>query len=390
MESIDLTCSSPPRDYAGDAPPMTPDRAEQRYSSYPHPQGESPEKGESLYTPWDKDDPFYLAGLPARYDFTSEGESEERPYEEDDESKQEESSEAEEPRFRLPPGAWSPRPGQRRDPRLGHGLYARPPSPTETEVQRYRPPPTEDSDTDEPFFIEEVDRTVTYEPAIRPWGMRVTRIDRAVVDVILPPGETLTSYFELPEHWNYRGPAIADRPVPPPYFPPAFRRPTTPVLRRLEEMDMSDPDGFPLPKSSYDPPQEGPRWESASSDDEPDGPRFRRQYPRTSPANEESDSLDDLLEVLGQDLVPLQEEEEKPLMTEVAQESELVEAPAEWKVETPQRQLPRGLVEEVRCSEGRGTRTRFTHTFLDTTYQVNRTKTGRIRIFIRPAGKGGV
>ncbi|XP_034117749.1 uncharacterized protein LOC117576799 [Drosophila albomicans] len=170
MEPIYLTFSSPPRDYAGDAPPMTPDRAEQRYSPCPEDAPRmSPDRGEPYYTPWDKDDPFYLAGLPAGYNPTSEGESEERPYEEDDESKQEESSEAEEPCFRLPPGAWSPRPGQRRDPRLGHGLYARPPSPTETEVQRYQPPPTEDSDTDEPFFIEEVDRTVTYEPAIRPW-----------------------------------------------------------------------------------------------------------------------------------------------------------------------------------------------------------------------------
>ncbi|XP_062141953.1 uncharacterized protein LOC133850007 [Drosophila sulfurigaster albostrigata] len=129
---------------------------------------------------------------------------------------------------------------------------------------------------------------------------------------------------------------------------------------------------------SYDPPRK------------PDGPRFRRQYARTSPANEETDNLSDLLEVLGQDLVPLEEDGDQNLMSEVAHGSELVEAPTNWKVETPQRQLPRGLVEEVRCSEGRGTRTRFTHTYLVTTYQVNRSKTERIGIFIRPEEKGGV
>ncbi|XP_062121870.1 uncharacterized protein LOC133835806 [Drosophila sulfurigaster albostrigata] len=303
MEPIDLTLPSPPRDYAGEEPRMTPDSTKPRYSPWPEdaprmtfdptkphyspwPEDEprmTPHPTEPHYSPWPEDDPGYR------------GESEEeRPYEEDDVSEQEQSSEAEEPFSRLPPGAWSPRPGQRRDPRLGRGVYGRPPSPTETEAQRYQPPSTEDSDADEPFFVQEVDRTVTYEPAIRPWGMRVTRIDRAVVDVILPPGNP-TSYFELPERWNYRGPAIADRPFPPPYFPPAFRRPRTPILRLLEEMDISDPDGFPLPMSSYDPPQEGPRGESASSDDEPDGPRFRRQYARTSPANEESDPLADLL-----------------------------------------------------------------------------------------------
>ncbi|XP_062121516.1 cell surface glycoprotein 1-like [Drosophila sulfurigaster albostrigata] len=318
MEPIDLTLPSPPRDYAGeDEPRMTPDPLKPHYSQWPEdeprmtpdpmkphyspwpedeprmtpdptkpyyspwPEDEplmTPHPAEPHYSPWPEDDLGYRAGIQVVYNPASEGESEEeRPYEEDDESKQEESSEAEEPFFRLPPGAWSPRPGQRRDPRLGRGVYGRPPSPTETEAQQYQLPPTEDSDADEPFIVEEVDRT-----------------------------ETPTSYFELPERWNYRGPAIADRPVPPPYFPPAFRRPMTPILRRLEEMDVSDPDGFPLPMSSYDPPQEGPRWESASSDDEPDGPRFRRQYARTSPANEESDPLADLLEVLGQDLVPLE------------------------------------------------------------------------------------
>ncbi|XP_062141791.1 uncharacterized protein LOC133849697 [Drosophila sulfurigaster albostrigata] len=115
MEPIDLTLSSPPRDCAGNALRMTPDRTEPHYSPWPEDALRmTPDRAEPHYCPRPEDEPLYQASLRAMYNPASEGESEEEgPYEEDDASEQKESSEAAPTRRLVTQARTTPRPATR-------------------------------------------------------------------------------------------------------------------------------------------------------------------------------------------------------------------------------------------------------------------------------------
>ncbi|BFF95729.1 uncharacterized protein DMAD_13071 [Drosophila madeirensis] len=82
----------------------------------------------------------------------------------------------------------------------------------------------------------------------------------------------------------------------------------------------------------------------------------------------------------------------KALTAELLQEEEKwVEAPAEWRTNTPRRLIPRSLVEMVRTSQQQGTwRRRFTLEWPESTFKISITPSGGVHIKYHPGRKGGV
>ncbi|XP_030382545.1 serine/arginine repetitive matrix protein 1-like, partial [Scaptodrosophila lebanonensis] len=139
----------------------------------------------------------------------------------------------------------SPKPEPRRDPRSGRGVYK--PAEPQTELEHYTASPASESSSDDEqvYYREVVASAENYQHITTPYGARVTRNTTTTVDIFLPPGETMSSMFNVPrESRSQRQP----------------RRNTSPETVQR------------------------PTWEPATSDEEDNRPLFRRRYSR-APTN---------------------------------------------------------------------------------------------------------
>ncbi|XP_030381711.1 altered inheritance of mitochondria protein 3-like [Scaptodrosophila lebanonensis] len=256
----------------------------------------------------------------------------------------------------------SPKPEPRRAPRSGRGVYK--PAEPQTELEHYAASPASESSSDDEqiYYREVVASAENYQHITTPYGARVTRNTTTTVDIFLPPGETMSSMFNVPRESRQalRGREEArcmpveleattdDR--------TSNRQPEAANYTRNNRNDSSQ--SQPRRNTSPETVQR-PTWEPATSDEEDNRPLFRRRYSR-APTN---------------------------ATTSEAAPAEWVVAPTGWKVDTKDRKVPQDLVEDVMSGMHKRTRARYSKELDGQRFQVERTKTRRVLIHLTPRRK---